>query len=779
MKIKTFSQTVSMGIMAFFGGLTLTSCSSKSVTEPLSIVPMPNELTMMEGATSFEMGPKSVISYSDTLLQPAATMLQLDLKHDFDMDVAVATDTSQGTIHFEWIANQYPEEGYELMISSKEIFVKVSSYKGALRAIQTIRQMGQREDANNQDSALTFPTLTIKDAPHYAWRGLMLDVSRHFYDKNEVMRLLDQMAYYKLNKFHWHLTDDQGWRIEIKKYPKLTSVGAWRKLNRQDRICLDRAKQSGNSDMLLAENKCHVEGSDTIYGGFYTQEDIKEVVAYATKLGIDVIPEIDMPGHSLAAVENYKGVSCFDTTTSWEESFTSPICPGKESALTFCKNVYAEVFELFPCSYVHLGADEVNKTNWNKCPDCKRRMRKEHLKNAHELQAWFVHYMERFFNANGKRLIGWDEILDGGLSPTATISWWRSWVPKSVPTATAQGNDAILCPNTGFYFDYAEKANTLEKLYTTDFVPTEMDSTQRTHVLGMQANIWCEYIPTVARVDYMVFPRALGVAEKGWTNDENQSWDSFAARLHRQFANLNRLGINYHIPPLTGFSQDNVFVSTGQVVFNTIDQTASIHYTTDGTDPTLESPLYTNPFEVTETTHIKVATFHENGHRGDIIEAAYRKTGYTDALDVNKESLKPGLICKKFAFTGDTCNEIGTGKESKPLSEVVLQEAGFKRSEGGSNGYIIDGYITIPTDGIYTFDALSDDGSVVKVDAQDLVDNDGKHSPESRSAQMALRKGLHSVSIRYFDYWGGTLRVSVLDSEGNELQQEGLWYYSE
>jgi len=775
MKINTFFKYTALAVVALTLGIFLKSCSSQSAAEPLSIVPMPNDL--MIGTEKFEINSKSVIACSDELLRPAAVMLSEDLAHDFGLEMVVSSDISKSSISFELVPDQYPEEGYELAVSSEKIQVKASTYKGAVRAIQTIRQMAQKNDVKKDANKLTFPTLTIKDAPRYAWRGLMLDVSRHFYNKDEVMRLLDNMAYYKLNKFHWHLTDDQGWRIEIKKYPKLTSIGAWRKLNRQDRICLQRAKESGNSDMLLAENKCHIEGNDTIYGGFYTQEDIKEVVAYATKLGIDIIPELDMPGHSLAAVDNYKGVSCFDKTTSWEKSFTSPICPGKKSALTFCKNVYAEVFNLFPYNYVHLGADEVNKTNWNKCPDCKRRMRKEHLKDAHELQAWFVHYMERFFNANGKRLIGWDEILDGGLSPTATISWWRSWVPKSVPTATAQGNDAILCPNSGFYFDYAEKANTIQKMYTTDFVPAEMDSIQRTHVLGMQGNIWCEYIPSVARLDYMVFPRALGVAEKGWTNAENQSWDSFESRLHRQFVNLNRLGINYHIPPLTGYNQDNVFITTGQVIFNTLDQTATIHYTTDGTDPTLESPLYTHPFEIQETTNIKVATFHENGHRGDIIEATYRKTGYTNAVDINKDSLKSGLKCSKYRFTGDTCNEIGTGKDSKSISESVLNKAGFKRTEGGSNGYIIESYMAIPEDGIFTFNVLSDDGSTVNIDGKDVILNDGKHSPLSRSAQMALRKGLHSLSIRYFDYWGGSLKLSVFDSEGIQLQDEGLYYY--
>ena len=298
----------------------------------------------------------------------------------------------------------------------------------------------------------------IEDAPRFEWRGFMLDASRHFWNKKEVKHVLDLMSLYKLNKFHWHLSDDQGWRIEIEKYPLLTEKGAWRKFNTQDRTCMARAKEEDNTDFLIPEDKIRIVEGDTLYGGYYTHDDIKEIVAYATQRGIDVIPEIDMPGHFLAAISQYPELAC-DGLIGWGEIFSSPICPGKDATLEFCRNVFKEVFELFPYEYVHMGGDEVEKANWKKCPLCQKRIRTEKLGSVEELQAWFVRDMEKFFPANGKRLIGWDEVVADGLSSDAAITWWRSWAKDALPTATAQKQKVIACPNEYFYFDYAQDQN--------------------------------------------------------------------------------------------------------------------------------------------------------------------------------------------------------------------------------------------------------------------------------------------------------------------------------
>lgn len=259
--------------------------------------------------------------------------------------------------------------------------------------------------------------------------------------------------------------------------------------------------------MAIPEDKIRIVEGDTLYGGYYTQEDIKDVIAYAKVRGIDIVPEIDMPGHMLAAVSNYEGVSCFNET-GWGSTFSSPVCPGKDSALEFCKNIYAELIDLFPYKYVHIGGDEVEKTNWKKCPDCQKRMRDNNLKTEEELQSWFIHDMERFFNEKGKEMIGWDEIIEGGLSKTATVMWWRSWVKDAAAQATGQGNPVIFTPNGQFYLDYAEDKNSIASIYnlnTADGLTPE----QQALILGVQGNIWCEWIPSNARMQYMAIPRLL------------------------------------------------------------------------------------------------------------------------------------------------------------------------------------------------------------------------------------------------------------------------------
>ena len=384
------------------------------------------------------------------------------------------------------------------------------------------------------------PDVEIADCPAYHWRGLMLDVARHFYTKKEVERFLDMMALYKLDKFHWHLTDGQGWRIEINKYPLLTRKGAWRKLMDIDQLCMNRERAEKNPDFIIPRSKFKVVNGDSLYGGYYTQKDIREIVRYAAVRGIDVIPEIDMPGHSDAAIASYPYLSCFDNPSPG-----SPLCPGKDSTLEFCKNVYKEIFSLFPYHYAHIGGDEVDKTNWKKCPYCQARIKSEGLKSEEELQSWFIHQMEQFFNAHGRRLIGWDEIMEGGLSPTATVDWWRSAFGDVVKKTTDHGNEVILCPTSFCYFDYPQDNNTLKMLYLGHIVPDGLSDSQKKLIKGMQANIWTEQIPSEKRLQFMVFPRALALAERAWTQSDLQSWDSFSNRLPGQLRRLEVMKVNY------------------------------------------------------------------------------------------------------------------------------------------------------------------------------------------------------------------------------------------
>ena len=366
------------------GTLMLGACTSTPpVTKEVSIVPITNHLEETNGA--FVLKSNTSIGVIDAELIPAAEYLADMLSSATGYDLKVKE--GEGTITLALGDVQGKEGAYTLTAESDKVNITGNSYGGVIAGIESLRQLfppqiESKEIVKGTDWAI--PAVNIQDAPRFEWRGIMLDVSRHFYTIDEVKELLDVMALYKMNKFHWHLTDDQGWRIEIKKYPLLTEKGAWRKFNSHDRECIRQSKTDNNPDMAIPEDKIRIVEGDTLYGGYYTQEDIKDVIAYAKIRGIDIIPEIDMPGHMLAAVSNYEGVSCFNET-GWGSVFSSPVCPGKDSALEFCKNVYAELIALFPYKYVHIGGDEVEKTNWKKCPDCQKRMHDNNLKTEEEL----------------------------------------------------------------------------------------------------------------------------------------------------------------------------------------------------------------------------------------------------------------------------------------------------------------------------------------------------------------------------------------------------------
>lgn len=505
----------------------------------VNIVPLPQKAITHNGY--FYLKNNQKIGISNSSLKDAAAYLKGILS---STGYHFIIHKGRGTINLILTGSKKysSDESYTLSVLNQRIDIKAKSYRGIIDGIASLRQLLPDEVESKtivKGIKWSVPTVDIFDKPSYKWRGLMLDVSRHFYNKKQVEEFLDLMALYKFNKFHWHLTDDQGWRIEIKKYPLLTEKGAWRKMIDIDQMCIDRAKKEGNPNFEIPKDKFKVIKGDTLYGGYYTQQDIKDIVKYAAIRGIDVIPELDMPGHCFAAVSNYKGLTCFETTSA------APFCPGKDSTMRFCKNVYNEVFKLFPYKYVHLGADEVDETNWKKCSDCQKRIKDEGLKSEVQLHAWFVHQMEKYFNNNGKKMIGWDEILEGGLSPTATVDWWRGELGDVVNKTTAHGNEVVLCPTTYCYFDYQQDNNTIKRLYLGKIIPDSLSTKQCSLIKGMQANIWTEFIPSQERMQYMAYPRALALSERAWTNSVLQNWDSFSIRLQAQLKRLNVMNVNY------------------------------------------------------------------------------------------------------------------------------------------------------------------------------------------------------------------------------------------
>ncbi len=747
-----------------------TSCTNSvdHSERTLKLLPEPAQLTV--GKEAFILQDDMIISINAPSLKSAADYLVTILQRATGYKFVV---TEEGRGHIQLCIDEklpHKEGNYTLKVTSNQIHISSANYAGVIAAISTIRQMFPVEiEASTVvwDTVWSIPTVSIIDEPRFAWRGILLDVARHFFSKEEVKELLDVMALYKMNKFHWHLTDDQGWRIEIKKYPLLTEKGAWRTFNDQDRICMSRSKREQNPSLAIPSDKLRIIEGDTLYGGFYTQEDIREIIRYAAVRGIDVIPEIDMPGHMQTAVSLYANVSCFPQKEA-PMNISSPVCPGKESALEFCKNVYDEIFRLFPSEYVHLGADEVSKKNWEKCSDCQKRMKVNNLKTEEELQSWFIHQMEQYFNENGKRLIGWDEILQGGVSPTATVMWWQSYEKEVVKKSIAQGNSVILCPNYDFYLNYSEIGQSTRLICESVSLLDSLNESQSKQILGVQGNIWGEFIPSRERMHYMAFPRLLAIAETGWSQAANYNWKSFQRRMTGQFNRLDALGIDYRMADLEGFCNTNTFIGETKVNVISPDPDVVIHYTDDGTEPTEKSAVYTTPISIRDSASFAFRAYRPNGKSSKVFHASYKKqNGYIPAVDI-KAPKKKGLMLTWYEGDIPSCQVIENYhlKEKRTIDDIYIP------SEVGNSkvGLIFTGYFYVSVDGIYSFSLSSDEGSTLKVDEEMIIDNGGRHLRNEVSSQRALAKGWHPLEVRYFDFNGGCLSLKMHDASGKQIK---------
>ncbi len=453
-----------------------------------------------------------------------------------------AVKDSNHLIKVTLVHNIYNKEAYNLKIEPFGILITTGSELGVFYALQTLRQIMRLDaipDANGLHRHWSVPLVDISDEPRFPYRGMHLDVGRHIMPVEFVKKYIDLLAYYKMNYFHWHLTEDQGWRIEIKKYPKLQEIAAWR----------DETLIGHYSDQP-------VQYDGERYGGFYTQEEIKDVVKYAEDRAVTIIPEIEMPGHSLAALAAYPELACtpgpFKVATTWGV-FKDVFCPN-EMTFTFLQDVLDEVLSLFPSKYIHIGGDECPKTRWEQSAFCQDLMKKEGLKDEHELQSYFIQRIEKYLNAKGKTIIGWDEILEGGLAPNAVVMSWRG-IQGGIVAAKA-GHDVIMTPGTHCYFDHYQAdpsmepiaiggLTPLEKVYAFDPVPAELSATEARHILGAQGNVWTEYMTTPEKVEYMAYPRAIALAEVLWTPAARRSWPDFTHRLSQHTDRLDGMQVNY------------------------------------------------------------------------------------------------------------------------------------------------------------------------------------------------------------------------------------------
>ncbi|MGI4865827.1 MAG: glycoside hydrolase family 20 protein [Janthinobacterium lividum] len=577
----------------------------------ISIIPQPARL--VPGSGRFAIGPDTRIyvgSRNDELRRIGQSLSQ-DIERATGVAVPVVLaapgpqNTSVISVVLAPATDTLGAEGYTLRVQPSRVVLTASQPAGAYWGTQTIKQLLPIQ----RGAAASLPVVDVVDKPRYSWRGMHLDVCRHFFPVEFVKQYIDYLALHKLNTFHWHLTDDQGWRIEIKKYPKLTSVGGWRE-----------------GTLIGHYGEAVPRYDHQRYGGFYTQEQVKEVVAYAQARYITVVPEIEMPGHAVAALTAYPELSCtggpFKVEQTWGV-FDDIFCAGNEQTFQFLQDVLAEVATLFPGKIIHIGGDEAPKTRWHTCPKCQARMRAEHLKDEHELQSYFVQRMEKFLNTKGKTIIGWDEILEGGLAPGAAVMSWRGM--EGGVAAARQQHQVVMTPGEYAYFDHYQGDPALEplafggylpleKVYAFDPTPKELTAAERPYILGAQANLWTEYIPTTQQVEYMVLPRMAALAEVLWTPPARKSWPDFQQRMRPQYQRYAALGANY---ARSAFNvQQRLVADTTElgdmVSLNMQAAGPQIHYTLDGLVPTSASPLYTQPFALTNSALVQAASF-ENG----------------------------------------------------------------------------------------------------------------------------------------------------------------------
>lgn len=635
MHIKPFVTVIlfSTLIFSFFG------CAQP---KRVDITPKPTFISPRMG--SFEINKKTLIAYhkSDTAQKEVISWFQAFIKNGSSLELQTTEvddlQSSSNTI----VVQQNPvysekmgEEGYRLQVKSGVITINANTSKGVFYAFQSLRQMMPVEiEVAGKMTEITIQGVDIQDRPTYSWRGMHLDVSRHFFSTEFVKEYIDLLAFHKMNVFHWHLTDDNGWRIEIKKYPKLQEVAAWR---------VDREHEEWRN---VRPPK---PGEKATYGGYYTQEEIKEIVAYAAQRQIMVVPEIEMPGHSCEVLAAYPGLGCAGNGYYVQPGGYWPnediLCAGDEKVFEFLEDVIDEVVELFPSPYIHVGGDEATKTAWEFCPKCRMRMQHEGLDNVDELQSYFIRRIEKYVISKGKKLIGWDEILEGGLAAEATVMSWRGL--EGGIAAARSGHDAIMCPVSHCYFDYYQAdpefqpvaiggLTTLKKVYSFNPTPSALNEEEAKHILGGQGNIWTEWIATPEHVEYMAVPRMTALAEKLWTKDSRCEWTDFRRRMKDIFVRFDAMDVNYcegsfRVDVETTYDsvQQGFWVSLSTEAF-----ADHIYYTINNNEPDSTSTEYLEPFFTKNSMKVKAISYKDGTPRekANSIQIAIHKAMGKDGI---------------------------------------------------------------------------------------------------------------------------------------------------
>lgn len=709
----------------------------------INIIPKPASIVTEPGHFELSKNTELVI-YKESDRQLANLLNQkLQENYGFSLKIKRTPRCTKSCILMSAVSPESftPVNGYELGISQKILGMRASNEAGLFYALQSLFQV---LPARSVDGKVRLPSAIIKDSPRFKYRGMHLDVSRHFQPVEFLKKFIDQMAQFKFNTFHWHLTDDQGWRIEIKKYPKLTTVGQYRSESHE-----------GSYSPIFKGDGRPVEG-------FYTQEQIKDVIAYAKARYITVIPEIELPGHASAALAAYPelGKGCaapdykFEVKKTWG-IFKEVFCPTDET-FKFLEDVLDETIKLFPDSpYVHIGGDEVLKDFWKDSAFVQDLKKRENLKDEHEVQSYFVRRIEKFINSKGKKIIGWDEILEGGVAPNATIMSWRG--TKGGIEAAKAKHDVIMTPNTYAYLDYGqgdpatELLNIggylpLEKVYEFDPVPTELTAEEAKYVLGGQANIWTEYIETGDKVEYMAFPRMLAIAEAVWTQKENRNYRDFYDRMLATLPRLDKQGVNFRIPEP---------IDVGGFLLNDTEAYAfevrpplpgsKVYYTKDGSTPTeksAEAPQKISVFPVgDEVVTIKTIVVLPSGRKSQVYAATFMRG----------QMMEPVTLATSKA--GVSYNLVVPDNESQNASaesgSITLNQFAQKIDLKKNFGVQFDGYFKIPADGVYELQIESTWDTTLIIGGKKLIDEAGTAENKKRTVLVPLKGGLHPISLRY------------------------------
>ncbi|MBF6627513.1 MAG: family 20 glycosylhydrolase [Proteiniphilum sp.] len=733
--------------------------SNSTTVADYEVVPLPGEIIPSEGAAFTLSGATKIIfPEGNEKMQRNAAFLAEYLEISTGIIPAITTATSeQNAIILSLGLDHENSETYQIAVTEESIRIQGASEAALFYGIQTLRKS---IPVGNYKS-VSFVPVTINDAPRFGHRGMMLDVARHFQPVTFVKKFIDLLALHNINRFHWHLTDDQGWRIEIDAYPKLTEIGSMR------------------SETVIGKNTGEYDGLP--HGGFYTKEEMKEVVAYAAERYITIIPEVDLPGHMLAALTAYPELGCtggpYEVAGEWGV-FEDVLCPGKDSTFIFLEAVLTEVMDIFPSEYIHIGGDESPKTRWEECPHCQARIKELGLTDhdghtaEHYLQSYVTARMEKFLNDRGRRIIGWDEILEGELAPNATVMSWRGM--EGGIQAAQMGHDVIMTPTTYCYFDYYQTQHTddepfgiggyvpLELVYSFEPAPEVLTEEQRAHILGAQANLWTEYIREGKHVEYMTLPRLAAMSEVQWMQPEKKNYDHFLTRLPRLLTLYEKMDYNYatHVFDVDAAFTPNFDSNALDVELNTIDN-APVYYTLDGDEPTESSLKYEGKFTIRDNAELKAAAIRQ-GRKSKVLSEtiAFSKSSYMPAELLSTPAPNYSYNGATMLVDGlhGTSTNYRTGRwigfQGEDLIVVIdlLQPTEITSAE--IRNAVVTGDWIFDASGI-TIESSSDNQSFTTVINDTIIDEKSEHWAEISTHSLSFEP----VTARYFKV---TVRPSVM-----------------